>query len=209
MAKIGYILKTEENDTFCNYVERMDDYGCVRVMVENQEDEKLRPLWKQLMALLATGDELVLAKMSNAVRSTLDLSNLIEICRVKRVRLISIGDKIDSAGTMFPMTSIMDVLTMVGTLPEEVEVLRQQKKHIEIIRNAAVARKARVICKDDREQTIVNMYQQGFAMDDIWRASRFRSKSSVFRILNKHGVPLTRGKTHGPRDKNKKNTEQQ
>jgi len=60
-----------------------------------------------------------------------------------------------------------------------------------------------------REQTIVNMYQQGFAMDDIWRASKFRSKSSVFRILNKHGVPLTRGKTHGPRDQNKKKAEQQ
>lgn len=42
------------------------------------------------------------------------------------------------------------------------------------------------------------MYVTGYAIDDIWRASGFKSRSSVFRILNKHGIHLNRGKHVGP-----------
>ena len=35
-------------------------------------------------------------------------------------------------------------------------------------------------------------------IDEVWRASGFRSRSSVFRILNKHGIKLNRGKHSGP-----------
>lgn len=73
MAKIGYLYKAEEDNNFDEMKEWMDEYGCVRVMIEESADEKLRPRWKQLMELLNRGDELVLSKFSNAVRSTIDL----------------------------------------------------------------------------------------------------------------------------------------
>ena len=74
MAKIGYLYRAEEDNTFDEVKEWMDEYGCVRVMIEEPSDEKLRPRWKQLLELLERGDELVIGKISNAVRSTIDLS---------------------------------------------------------------------------------------------------------------------------------------
>lgn len=52
---------------------------------------------------------------------------------------------------------------------------------------------------------IVDMYNNGHSIDDIFEMSGFSSRSSVFRILNKYGVKLNRGKFSGPRNKNKKN----
>lgn len=204
MAKIGYLYKAEEDNNFDEMKEWMDEYGCVRVMIEESADEKLRPRWKQLMELLNRGDELVLSKFSNAVRSTIDLSNLIEYCRVKAVRLISIGDCIDSAGTLFPKTSAAQVLNIVGALPEETVALRQQKAHIISLQRAAKARIHKVSSKSDREQTVVNMYHQGHSIDDIWKVSGFSSRASVFRVLNRHGVTLNRGKFSGPLGPRKK-----
>lgn len=52
MAKIGYLYRAEEDNTFDEVKEWMDEYGCVRVMIEEPSDEKLRPRWKQLLELL-------------------------------------------------------------------------------------------------------------------------------------------------------------
>ena len=52
--------------------------------------------------------------------------------------------------------------------------------------------------KLDREKTVVNLYVAGHPIDEIWRASGFRSRSSVFRILNKNGIKLNRGNHSGP-----------
>ena len=49
----------------------------------------------------------------------------------------------------------------------------------------------------DREKTIVAMYNNGHSIDNIWKVSGFNSRSSVFRILNKYGVLLNRGKFSG------------
>lgn len=47
------------------------------------------------------------------------------------------------------------------------------------------------------------MYNNGHSIDDIWKVSGFNSCSSVFRILNKYGVSLNRGKFSGPLGKRK------
>ena len=46
--------------------------------------------------------------------------------------------------------------------------------------------------------TIVNMYNGGHAIDDIWAVSGFKSRSSIFRILKKYGITLNRGPHSGP-----------
>ena len=53
----------------------------------------------------------------------------------------------------------------------------------------------------EREKTIVDMYNNGYSIDDIWEVSGFNSKSSIWRVLNKYGVYLNRGRTSGPRVK--------
>ncbi len=204
MAKIGYLYMAEDETTYADSREWMDDYGCVRILVDEPDQEKLRPQWKQLMDVLERGDELVLAKFSNAVRSTQGLSNLIELCRVKVVRIISILDKVDSKGVLFPGTSINDVLSMVGSIPEEVVALRQHKDHVERLKKMAMARPNIIHSKSDRERNIVNMYHQNYSIDDIWKASGYASRTSIFRVLNRYGVTLNRGKFAGPMGPRKK-----
>ena len=52
--------------------------------------------------------------------------------------------------------------------------------------------------RQEREATIVNMYNGVHSIDDIWHQSGFKSRSSVFRILNKYGITLNRGPHSGP-----------
>lgn len=205
MAKVGYIFRANSYDALDADKEWMQQYGCVQVIEETIEHETLRPMWKQLMANLERGDELVVAKFSNAVRGLRELGAFIELCRIKVVRIISIHDRIDTRGELFPDTTVTEVLEMFGALPEEVAVLRKSSDHImrlqQNIKAPATTKKA--MSRTEREKTIVDMYNNGHSLDDIWAVSGFNSKSSVFRILNKYGVQLNRGKTSGPRTKKK------
>lgn len=130
MAKVGYIFKAAGYDGFDTDREWMEQYGCVQVIEEENGHEKLRPQWKQLMASLERGDELVVSKFSNALRGSRELATFIEFCRVKVVRIVSIHDKIDSRGDLFPETKASDVLEMFGSLPEECAMLRKASAHI-------------------------------------------------------------------------------
>ena len=120
MAKIGYIMAISQYDRLEEDRKWMNDYGCIRIVEESDENERNRPLWKQLMVALQRGDELVISKFSNALRGSRELATFLEFCRARH------------------------------------------------------------------------------PIDEVWRASGFRSRSSVFRILNKHGIKLNRGNHSAP-----------
>ena len=131
MAKVGYIYSSGQHDTIATDKTWMEEYGCCRIIEEDGSQEKTRPEWKQLMDCLERGDELVISKFSNALRGVRELAMFLEFCRVKVIRIISIKDRIDSRGELFPNTSIADVLFMFGSLPEEVITLRKSATHVE------------------------------------------------------------------------------
>ena len=97
-------------------------------------------------------------------------------------------------------------MAMVGSLPEEAMALRKASAHIDILKqNIRPPKGLSVKSKEDREKTIVSMYNSGHSIDDIWSSvSGFHSRSSVFRILNRYGVTLNRGKFSGPLGKERK-----
>ena len=203
MAKVGYIFRAN-NESFDTEKEWMLQHGCVQIIEETVEHETLRPLWKQLMSNLRRGDEIVVSKFSNATRGLRELAAFIEICRIKIVRIISIHDRVDTRGELFPDTTVADVLWLIGAFPEEIAALRKYSAHIEKLRqNIKAPATPQVLSKADREKMIVDMYTNGHSLDDIWAASGFSSKSSIWRILNKHNVKLDRDQTSGPRVKQK------
>ncbi len=204
MAKVGYIYRAEVDDTFETNKEWMEQYGCCRIFIEEPKSEKQRVEWQGLLDVLETGDELVVAKFSNAVRSTRELSLLLDLCRVKLVRLISIGDKIDTANKLWPETTAADAMMMLAKLPAEAQAVRRHVEHVSFLKRASISKKVKVLSKSDRELQIVNMYNNGHTIDDIWASSGFKSRSSVFRILNKFNVQLNRGRFSGPLGPRKK-----
>lgn len=206
MAKVGYIFKADLYEGFDADKEWMQQYGCIQVVEESVEHEVLRPKWKQLITKLERGDEIVVSKLSNAVRGSRELASFIEFCRIKVVRIISIHDKIDSGGKLFPDTTAVDVLNMFGALAEEVTVLRNTSAHVMQLRQniKTQTKTIKAMDKADRENTVVEMYNNDYCIDDILAVSGYSSKSSIFRILNKYGVKLNRGKFSGPLGKRKK-----
>jgi DNA invertase Pin-like site-specific DNA recombinase len=213
MAKVGYIMAISQYDKLEEDRKWMNEFGCIRIVEESDENERSRPLWKQLMVALQRGDELVISKFSNALRGSRELATFLEFCRVKVIRIISIHDKIDSRNLLFPETTPADVLEMMGSLPEEVFALRRSAAHVVHLQEKMIVSLPPVstskMRKLDREKTVINLYAAGHPIDDIWRASGFRSRSSVFRILNKHGIKLNRGNHSGPiKRKKSKGTEE-
>lgn len=120
MAKVGYIFLAEAYDSIQTDKAWMEDYGCVRIIEEKTEDEKLRPEWKTLLMSLERGDELVISKFSNALRGSRELSFFLELCRIKVIRVISINDRLDSKDQVFPALKTSDFLDIIGSLPAEV-----------------------------------------------------------------------------------------
>ncbi len=209
MAKVGYIFSVAHDDRLAADKEWMQQYGCVQVVEEDSEHEKLRPQWHQLLASLERGDELVVSKLSNAVRGVRELAALIELCRVKVIRIISLRDKIDTHDELFPDTKTGQVMEVFGSLSEEVAVLRKASAHVLHLQQDISTPKKNLapLEKEERERTIVAMYNNNHSIDEIWRVSGFSSRSSVFRILGKYGVKLNRGKFSGPLGKRKKDGE--
>lgn len=206
MAKVGYIFVATEAQEYEQDREWMRQYGCVQIIEESSEQERLRPMWKQLLASVERGDELVLSKFSNALRGTREFATFIELCRVRVIRVVSIHDHMDTSDELFPDTKPSQVLEMIGSLSEECAVLRRASAHIiHLQRNIKgnAPRTSKGMAKLEREKNIVNMYNDGHSIDDIFAMSGFSSRSSVFRILNKHGVKLNRGPHSGPLGKRK------
>ena len=198
MAKVGYIFEANSYDAFDADKEWMRQYGCVQVVEESvlsliHISEPTRPRWKQLMSNLERGDELVMSKFSNAVRGLRELSALIELCRIKVVRIISIHDKIDTDNKLFPDTTPAEVLAMFGALPEEVAVLRKSSdKIIRLQQSISIPISKKSMSKTERDKKIVDMYNNGYSIRDIWKESGVQSKSTVYSILNKYKVQLNR-----------------
>lgn len=92
---------------------------------------------------------------------------------------------------------------MFGSLPEETAALRRANAHVEHLKTNVKINKKIANERLEREKNIVNMYNSGHSINDIWKVSGFNSRSSVFRILNKYGVDLNRGKFKGPLGKRK------
>ena len=206
MAKIGYIYLAEGYESLQEDKAWMKQYGCCRIVEEKPENEKMRPEWKALLLSLDRGDELVVSKFSNALRGSRELACFLELCRIKVIRIISLNDRIDSKDKLFPETKTSDILDVIGSLPAEVATLKKASVHIMHLREVKT-KTTTTKKRQQREASIINMYNSGHSIDDIWSASGFRSRSSVFRILKKYGVTLNRGPHSGPIKKRSKQSD--
>ena len=162
MAKIGYIMVTPHYDNLEADRSWMNEYGCIQIIEESEENEKTRPLWKKLM----------------------------------------IRDRIDSGDTLFPDTKASAILEMFGSLPDEALALRKAAAHETKLKQKMILSADDMSkfkeSKKEKEATIINMYMAGYPIDEIWRACGYKSRSSIFRVLNENNIKLNRGKHSGP-----------
>lgn len=195
MAKVGYVMN------YAGYrantdKEWMKRFGCNEIM-EEQQDYELRTEWNKLLDRLNKGDELVVPKFSHVLRETRQLSYLLEYCRLKEIRLISIHDRIDSGNELFPETQMSDILNVVALLPKEAFDVRKSSDAIRKVKSRMRTLSPVDYNRIERKEFVVNMYKSGHLINEIWKASGFRSRSSVFRVLKEAGITLNRGRKKG------------
>lgn len=192
MAKVGYVMN------YAGYrantdKEWMKRFGCNEIM-EEQQDYELRTEWNKLLDRLNKGDELVVPKLSHVLRETRQLSYLLEYCRLKEIRLISIHDCIDSGNELFPETQMSDILNVVALLPKEAFDIRKSSDAVRKVKSRMRTLSLVDYNRIERKEFVVNMYKSGHLINEIWKASGFRSRSSVFRVLKEAGITLNRGR---------------
>ena len=195
MAKVGYVMN------YAGYrantdKEWMKRFGCNEIM-EEQQDYELRTEWDKLLDRLNKGDELVVPKLSHVLRETRQLSYLLEYCRLKEIRLISIHDRIDSGNELFPETQMSDILNVVALLPKEAFDIRKSSDAVRKVKSRMRTLSPVDYNRIERKEFVVNMYKSGHLINEIWKASGFRSRSSVFRVLKEAGITLNRGRKKG------------
>ena len=194
MAKAGYIFMCmgEESDTYRKAIGWMREYGCTRIVQESPEDEALRPEWKRILGELDRNDEIIVSSFSNALRGSLELCYFLELCRVNVIRVISIEDKIDSKDELFPGTKTSDILHAFESLPFEIGIVRKAAQQLVENRQDTTEIKLTKKAKRERDSTIINMYNNGFSIDEIWKNSGYKARSSVFNVLRRYQIPLRR-----------------
>ena len=197
MATTGYMFLSRNLQSHDEDLAWMKDFGCDSIIEESGSQEKLRPEWRRMLAGLRKGDTVVVSRLGNALRGIRELGAFLDLCNEVGVRVISIHDGIDSGNLLFPDTTQADILRTIGGLSAEATSIRRSENRMMMKRKGKVN-----LVKDalrvDREKAIVNMYNSGVSMDDIWRMSGFKSRTSVFRVLNRNGVELNRGRHQGP-----------
>ena len=80
MAKIGYLFLSRNLATRDEDRKWMKEFGCKDIIEEDGIQEKFRPEWRRMLAHLQHGDEIVVTKLSNALRGTR------EACRARLLR---------------------------------------------------------------------------------------------------------------------------
>lgn len=197
MTTTGYIFCSEKCATIEQDKKWMKDFGCRTIIEEYAVQEKLRPQWRQLLGNCSQRDTIVISKFSNALRGVRELGAFLDLCNQYGLRVVSIHDEIDSAGQIFTGTTPADVLRTLGDMASEANALRRrvvrsQKKQ------RSVPKTIKATLRKDRELSIVKMYSSGVSIDDIWKTSGYKSRTSVFRVLARNGVKLNRGPHQGP-----------
>ncbi len=202
MAKTGYLFLTKKLSTRDEDLAWMRSFGCDTVIEEEGSQEKYRPQWRRMLSRLAKGDEVVVSKLSNALRGIRELGVFLDLCREYGIRLVSIHDRIDTKGELFPDTGANDVLDTISRLSSEASSVRRSEQGLRSSRK--VKPNAKRGLRQDRDRTIISMYNAGHSIGDIWEASGYASRASVFRVLNRNGIQLNRGPHHGPLGKRTK-----
>ena len=164
MAKTGYLFlakgyKAREED-----IAWMKEFGCDSIVIEEGIKERLRPQWRKLLTLLKKGDEIVLTRLSNAVRGIRELGAFLDLCRAYRIRIVSIHDKIDTKNELFPETTAGEVLDVISRISEEATKVRRSEGRIIRELKTQKKEKTKSALRQDREKMIINMYRSSAAI---------------------------------------------
>lgn len=186
MARYGYILHSAEDAT----VRDIEDSGCCRIFRESRYDTRTRPGRRTLLRQIGNNDEIIVPRLCHIVNGCTNLAVLLEYCEARNIRLISIEDRIDTAGILYDGESDRNIVSAFKTLTSDVAAIKKEIGEKPLQTQSPVQTSAREQ-KTKRDSRVISMYLTGLNTGEILRHNNI-SKTTLFRVLRKHGIPTER-----------------
>lgn len=131
--KIGYVRVSTEQQNTARQESLMNALGVEKVFIDKQSGkDRNRPELQNLMEYIREGDTVVVESISRMARSVVDLLNIIDELKNKKVEFVSQKENID---TSTPQGKFM--LTVFAALAEleRENILQRQREGIEIAKS--------------------------------------------------------------------------
>ena len=153
VQNIAYIRVSTEEQNYESQMEAMKDLEFAKVFTEKRSAKDTnRPELQNMLDYVREGDTVYVKDFSRLARSTKDLLNIIDTLETKKVKLISIKEKLD---TSTPAGKLM--VTMLGAIYEfeRANLLERQKDGIAVAKKKEGRYKGRKkIQKSDNWQEV-------------------------------------------------------
>lgn len=186
MARYGYILHTANDAT----IQMMEEMGCCRIFKECRFDTLTRPQRRTLLRQIGNNDEIIVPRLCHIVNGNTGLAVLLEYCELRNIRLISVEDRVDTAGIFYDGGSDRNLVSAFKALASDVAILKRDNGEKPIQTPTSVQTKAKER-RTQRDSCVISMYLAGLNTGDILRHNKI-SKTTLFRILRKHYIPTDR-----------------
>lgn len=186
MARYGYLLH-EAKDITQDVMEMM---GCCRIFRESRFDTMTRPQRKNLLRQIGDNDEIVVPRLCHVVNGCSQLAVFLEYCDIRNIRLISIEDRIDTAGILYDGESDRNMVSAFKTLASDIVAIKKDNGEVPLQMPSSL-KTTRREKKKQRDTQVIGMYLTGLNINDVLRLNNI-GKSTLFRILRKHGIPTDR-----------------
>lgn len=148
----AYIRVSTEEQNYESQMEAMKDLELAKVFTEKRSAKDTnRPELQNMLDYVREGDTVYVKDFSRLARSTKDLLNIIDILENKKVKLISIKEKLD---TSTPAGKLM--VTMLGAIYEfeRANLLERQKDGIAVAKKEGKYKGRKKIKKPDNWQDV-------------------------------------------------------
>ena len=148
----AYIRVSTEEQNYESQMEAMKDLEFSKVFTEKRSSkDSNRPELQNMLDYVREGDTVYVKDFSRLARSTKDLLNIIDILETKKVKLVSIKEKLD---TSTPAGKLM--VTMLGAIYEfeRANLLERQKDGIAVAKKEGKYKGRKKIQKPDNWQEV-------------------------------------------------------
>ena len=148
----AYIRVSTEEQNYESQMEAMKDLKFAKVFTEKRSAKDTnRPELQNMLDYVREGDTVYVKDFSRLARSTKDLLNIIDILETKKVKLVSIKEKLD---TSTPAGKLM--VTMLGAIYEfeRANLLERQKDGIAVAKKEGKYKGRKKIQKPDNWQEV-------------------------------------------------------
>lgn len=177
MKQVGYINISQYNEHFDYFATNMKRQENPVICIESGE-EPGRPKWRKFVNELEEGDVAILQSFANAFGNFNELVFFLKYCVRKNIRIISLEDNIDSSGILFEESNVLSVFNAIikiasyhpnnSTLSFDPEFALPSKRFDKVLK---------------QHRTVINMYNAGFRIKDILEKTGYKTKTTIYRIL--------------------------